>query len=166
MLAILRPADPDDAPALAALHVAVWRQTYGHLAPAEAVERLDEALRRRQWAAALADPDRATWLVEAEGNLLGLVSTGAPGEGLFGARGEIKHLYVAASARRAGLGRRLLAAGREALAKAGFSGTGLGVVRQNRPARAFYAAEGGREAGVFTDPGPLWRSEMVLIVWD
>lgn len=167
---ILRPARPDDAPALAALHVAVWRQTYGHLAPPEAIARLDEALRLRQWTAALADPDRRTWVAEGGdgtgGELLGLVGTGAPGEALFAARGEIKHLYVAANARRTGLGARLLAAGRAALEQAGFSGAGLGVVRENTSARAFYAAAGGREAGAYTDPGPLWCSDMVLVVWD
>lgn len=162
---ILRPARPADAAALAALHVGVWRQTYAPLAPPQAVARLDEALRRRQWTAALADPDRETWLAEGGGGLLGLVSAGAPTEPLFGARGEIKHLYVATEARRTGLGARLLEAGRAALAQAGFAGTGLGVVRENTPARAFYAAMGGREAGGYTDPGPLWRSDMVLVVW-
>ena len=166
MTPILRQARADEAPALAARHVAVWRQTYADLAPPEAVARLDEALRQRQWAAALADPTRATWVAEDEGAVSGLVSTGRPGEPLFGARGEIKHLYVAASARRTGLGARLLDAGRGALREAGFAGTGLGVVAQNAPARAFYSAMGGREAGTFTDPGPLWRSDMVLVVWD
>lgn len=166
MTPILRPARADDAPALAALHVAVWRQTYGALAPPEAVARLDERLRLRQWAEALVDPTRATWVAEGEGKMLGLASTGTPGEPLFGTRGEIKHLYVAAGARRSGLGARLLQAGRAALTKASFAGAGLGVVAQNAPARAFYAKMGGREAGTFTDPGPLWRSDMVLVVWD
>jgi len=48
----------------------------------------------------------------------------------------------------------------------GFAGAGLGVVAQNTAARTFYAAMGGREAGAYADPGPLWRSEMVLVVWD
>lgn len=166
MTPALRPARADDAPELAALHVAVWRQTYAHLAPPEAVAHLDTALRQRQWSAALTDPSRATWLAEDGDALLGLVSTGTPAETLFGARGEIRHLYVAANARRTGLGAQLLQAGRAALARAGFDGTGLGVVAQNTAARAFYAAMGGREAGAFTDPGPLWRSDMVLVVWD
>ena len=164
--ATLRPAAPADAAALAALHVAVWRATYGDLAPPEAVARLDESLRLRQWQAALADPDRATWIAESGGALCGLVSTGTPSEPAFGPRGEVKHLYVAATARRQGLGSRLLAQGRAALAQAGFPGAGLGVVRENTPARRFYAAEGGREVAGYTDPGPLWRSAMVLVAWD
>lgn len=164
--ATLRPARAEDAAALAALHVAVWRATYGAMAPPEAVARLDESLRLRQWQAALADPDRATWIAESGGALCGLVSTGTPSEPAFGPRGEVRHLYVAATARRQGLGARLLAQGRAALMQAGFTGSGLGVVRENAAARAFYAAQGGREVGQYTDPGPLWRSSMVLVVWD
>lgn len=166
MWPILRPARPTDAAALAALHVAVWRQTYASMAPPEATSRLDEALRLRQWTESLADPARQTLVAESGGDLLGLVGTGTPSEALFGARGEIRHLYVASAARRTGLGARLLGAARAALARAGFAGAGLGVVAQNTAARAFYAAQGGREAGAFTDPGPLWRSDMVLVVWD
>ncbi|WP_312164905.1 hypothetical protein [Phenylobacterium sp.] len=31
---------------------------------------------------------------------------------------------------------------------------------------AFYEALGGRRAGRFTDPGPLWRSDNIVFVWD
>lgn len=163
---ILRPARPDDAPALAHLHVTVWRETYATLAPAQAMALLDEALRLRQWRAALADPDRACLLVERGGEVLGMVATAAPVEPAFGPRGEIRHLHVAATARRLGLGAQLLQAACDRVSQDGFAGAGLGVVAQNTAARAFYAAMGGREAGAYTDPGPLWRSEMVLVVWD
>lgn len=162
----LRPARPEDAPELARLHVAVWRETYAALAPAQAMALLDEALRLRQWQAALEDPDRACFLAENDGAVLGMVATGAPVEPVFGPLGEIRHLYVAARARGLGLGARLLQAGRDRVSQDGFVGAGLGVVAQNRTARAFYAARGGREAATFTDPGPLWRSDMVLVVWD
>jgi len=38
-------ARPTDARAIAELHVAVWRTTYAELAPPEALERLDVAIR-------------------------------------------------------------------------------------------------------------------------
>ncbi|MCT4683102.1 MAG: hypothetical protein N4A39_05170 [Roseicyclus sp.] len=75
---ILRPGQPADAENLARLHVSVWRETYRHIAPPEAV---------------------------------------------------------------------------------------LSVVRDNRDARRFYAAMGGRETGRFTDPGPPWRSENIVVSW-
>ncbi|MCB1361776.1 MAG: GNAT family N-acetyltransferase [Rhodobacteraceae bacterium] len=163
---MIRSATPDDARRIAAFHATVWHQTYASLAPAEARAQLTEARRLAQWQAALADPGRQTWLAEDAGALQGLVNVGPPDPAVFGARGEIKHLYVARSARRQGLGARLLSMARAVLAQSGYAGAGLGVVRQNQAARAFYRAQGGREIGTFTDPGPLWRSDMVLVVWD
>ena len=40
------------------------------------------------------------------------------------------------------------------------------VVVGNAPAIAFYEALGGRKAGAYTDPGPMWRSENLFYVWD
>ncbi|MCB1394690.1 MAG: GNAT family N-acetyltransferase [Rhodobacter sp.] len=162
----IRPGRSRDAAAIARFHVAVWRETYGTLAPATAIASLDETHRRAGWRDALADPARSTRIAVADGDIVGLVSAGPPADHVYGPRGEIKHLYVAAQARRLGLGAALLALGHKDVARAGFSGTGLGVVLENTAARAFYAATGGREVAQFTDPGPLWRSQMVLVAWD
>lgn len=167
----LRKAVPADAPALAALHYTVWQTTYEGLAPAEAAARLDVAHRLRAWEAALADPARGAWLVEGDQGPAGLVAIGPPGEDAAyaaqpGPVGEIKHLYVAPGARRQGLGQRLLETALDALAAQGCATGALGVVRQNYAARLFYADTGGREVADFTDPGPLWRSLMVLVAWD
>jgi ribosomal protein S18 acetylase RimI-like enzyme len=53
-----------------------------------------------------------------------------------------------------------------ALAERGYAALGLGVVVGNAPAIAFYEAQGGRRAGAYTDPGPLWRSHNLLYAWD
>jgi hypothetical protein len=50
--------------------------------------------------------------------------------------------------------------------KAGYNGVGLGVVAGNNPAIAFYGGMGGTRAGSYTDPGPVWRSDNYLYVWD
>ncbi|MCB1387802.1 MAG: GNAT family N-acetyltransferase [Rhodobacteraceae bacterium] len=167
---LLRKALPADAPALATLHDTVWHETYAALAPPEAARRLDRAHRLRGWQTALADPVRSAWLAEGPGGALGLVALGpadaARTAGLPAPVAEIKHLYVAAEARRTGLGRALLGTALDAAAAAGAETAVLGVVRQNYAARLFYADCGGREVGDFTDPGPLWRSLMVLVAWD
>lgn len=36
----------------------------------------------------------------------------------------------------------------------------------NDLAIAFYEAQGGRRAGAYSDPGPLWRSHNLLYAWD
>ena len=161
----LREAVPGDAEAVAAFHVAVWRETYAGIAPKVAFDTLDAARRLPGWQARLGDTQPGTVVAEDDDGIAGLVSWGAPGEALFGARGEIKHLYVAGRARRQGLGARLLEVARQGIAGAGFDGAGLAVVRENAAAIAFYRALGGREAGAFTDPGPLWKSDNILMVW-
>ena len=47
-----------------------------------------------------------------------------------------------------------------------YVGEALGVVVGNKPAMAFYEALGGRVAGTYIDPGPLWRSDNLIFVWD
>lgn len=63
----LRPARPDEAEALARLHLAVWRETYRDLAPPEAYAALDLARRQAQWQAALAAPPPSLILVAQAG---------------------------------------------------------------------------------------------------
>ncbi|WP_118135068.1 GNAT family N-acetyltransferase [Oceanicella sp. SM1341] len=164
----LRAAGPADAAAAAAFHVRIWRETYAGLAPAGAVAALDEARRLPQWQAALAGGDgrRGTLLAEREGEIVGLVSYGPPGSAVYGALGEVKHLYVCPSCRGSGLGRRLLGEAFRGLAAAGYPGAGLAVVGGNTGARAFYRALGGREMRAFTDPGPLWKSANILVAWE
>lgn len=165
---VCRTATLADAEPVARFHVAVWHETYRDMAPPEAVAQLGFERRLTAWRESLADPDprRVTVIAEQDGKIMGLVSVGPTQAPLYAGRGEINHLYVSPDARRLGLGAMLLAEGRTALLRAGFPGAALGVVRENARARAFYAAQRGREIGSFTDPGPLWRSDMILIAWD
>ncbi|MCW1931912.1 GNAT family N-acetyltransferase [Pararhodobacter zhoushanensis] len=165
---VCRTATLADAEPVARFHVAVWHETYRDMAPPEAVAQLGFERRLIAWRESLADADprRVTVIAEQHGQIVGLVSVGPTQAPLYAGRGEIKHLYVGPAARRLGLGATLLAEGRNVLARAGFPGAALGVVRENARARAFYAAQQGREIGRFTDPGPLWRSDMILIAWD
>lgn len=164
-----RPAAPEDLDALAAFHLRLWGLTYGDIAPAEIARTLTPEVRRDRWRAKLAAPDPGVWLEEdaamAEG-LAGFVAVGPPGHPAFGARGEVKHLFVDPQARGRGLGAALLRHGFGLLAGAGFPAPALAVVEENTAARGFYAAQGGRETGRFTDPGPVWRSRNVLVTWD
>lgn len=151
------------------LHLAVWQATYRDLASEAAYRTLsDLALRIGRWRDTLADDSgtRATLVVEAKGRLLGIGHCGPPSEAIFGARGEVKSLYVDRSVSRRGIGRRLLAALVEALRDRGYHGMALGVVAGNAPAIAFYDALGGQVLGRYTDPGPVWRSENIAYGWD
>lgn len=165
---LIRDATLADAPAIARLHLRSWLAAYEAIAPAEAVRVLTEEVRRKRWTEMLASP-KPRWVcrvVEDDGAVQAVGVACAPSEALFGDRGEVRHLYVEPDLRRSGLGRRMTAELTEVIAGWGYAGLALSVVVENAPARAFYAALGGREIGRFTDPGPVWKSQNIALVWD
>jgi ribosomal-protein-alanine N-acetyltransferase len=122
-MGLIRRAGPTDAPALAALHAAAMAQSWS--------------------AQSFAD------LIAAPGG----VCVWAPERGFLLARaiadeGEVLMLAVAPAARRAGLGRALLAEALSALRPLGVGLVHLEVARGNGPARGLYAAAGFAETGV------------------
>lgn len=163
-----RSAEPRDAPAIARLHVAVWRQTYRDLAPAEAFATLDEAYRLERWRKKLAAPsaDQLTLLAESAGRLVGIGAAGAASEPLFGRRGEIKFLYVDHQFQGRGIGRQLLRRLALHLRERHYPGAALSVVDGNLAATGFYQALGAKVIGRHIDPGPIWRSENIIMAWD
>lgn len=164
----VRVATLADAPAIARLHLASWRLAYRDLAPPEVFDALDEALRLKRWTATLTQPSaqQAVVVAECDGRLAGMGMASAPSQAAFGARGEIGSLYIDPGFQRLGLGRRLMLALAGEIAAWGYGGAALGVVVGNDRAIAFYEALGGQVAGRYLDPGPLWRSENLIFVWD
>lgn len=164
----LRSANLDDAQLIADLHVKVWRHTYRDLAPAEAYAVLDEAYRGKSWTRKLASPDAKQLVLVAEtaGKIVGIGAAGPPSDPIFEGRGEIKFLYVDPDFKRRGVGRALLSRLAIHLRNQQFQGAGLSVVKGNDAALAFYTALNGRQAGEFIDPGPMWRSHNLVLVWD
>ncbi|MBP0579958.1 GNAT family N-acetyltransferase [Labrys sp. LIt4] len=164
----IRSARLDDAKAIADLHVAVWRHAYHALAPSKAFVVLDEEHRFASWHKRLSSPaaDQIVLLAEAGAGLVGFAAAGAPTQAVFDGRSEIKHLYVDPLHKRRGVGRALLETMATRLIEQGRRSAAIGVVAGNEPAIAFYEAQGGRQAGSYTDPGPLWRSHNLLYAWD
>lgn len=156
-----------DADALAALHVEVWQQTYRTLAPLNARKQLDHTHRLRSWQALLSNRGEATTSIvlkaEIGGELVGVLS----GDGQSDQQSaEIKHLYVRADHAGQGVGRLLMATAAQRLIIAGHRRAALGVVSGNTAALRFYQQIGGRQDGSYTDPGPLWQSTNIRMVWD
>jgi len=162
----LRPARAGEAEALAQLHVAAWRDAHAALAPAEATKALGVASRLPVWQRYLADATQHVLVAERDGTLAALVCFGPASQPELGEQAEIKHLYVAASARQLGLGKTLLQATLAQAAKDGYSKATLAVVAENKAARGFYSACGGQEVGAFSDAGPLWKSSNIIVEWE
>lgn len=164
----IRSADVHDAQAIANFHVKVWRDTYRELAPAEVHSALDEQYRREKWKQKLASGgnDETVLVAEIGMQIVGIGAAGVPSQPIFEGRGEIKYLYVDPEFKRHGIGRELLARLARHLQARKYDGAALSVVKGNQPAIAFYEALEGRLAGAFIDPGPIWRSENLVYVWD
>lgn len=164
----IRSAQQADAQSIARLHDQTWRETYRGLAPEAAYEILTESVRLSRWQEMLVleRSGRTMLLAEADGHLAGFGVAGPPSHEAFLNRAEVKFLYVGAAFKRMGIGRNLLIQLARQMMEFGYSGMALGVVVGNDPAIAFYEALGGRRAGGYTDPGPVWRSENFIYAWD
>ncbi len=138
----VRPATPQDVPALVALMTAFY---------AESDYPLPAASATRAFSALLAD-DRlgGAWLAELDGAAAGhVVLTVSFSMEYGGLRGFVDDLYVRPDARRRGVGAALLAAVRDACAGRGVRAMHVEVGPENTGARQLYA-----EAG-YTDSGHL-----------
>ncbi|WP_323797595.1 GNAT family N-acetyltransferase [Nisaea sp.] len=163
----IRAANAGEASKIAHFHVKIWRETYRDMAPEEALHVLNEDRRLPGWIETLSSTDirKNTLIARANGKIVGLVGYGPPTTGIFGDRGEIKHLYVDGSQRGRGLGRRLLQQAFQQMRELGFDGIGLAVVRENVTARRFYNSLGGTEHAEFQDSAPIWKSSNILVIW-
>ena len=120
---ILRPANADDAEALAAIHRAARRAASPYLP-----ELHDEA-EDRDWITDIVLPNATVWVAEADGQPVGYLA-------LTGSR--LDQLYLAPGHQGRGVGSQLLDQAK-ALSPAGLQ---LHTFRRNRRARAFYEARG------------------------
>lgn len=140
----LRRATPADAQALGRTHVAAWREAYAGLVPDAVLAALDPEERAVMWRGALAK-DTTAHVVELGDAIVGFSSGGPQRDPSIPCSGEIYAIYVLQAAQRQGLGRALMSAIAADLVARGHGSAMLWVIEDNRNARRFYQALGGRE---------------------
>lgn len=147
---LIRPATPDDVPAIAEVNVASWRAAYRGQVPDAVLDALDPAARaesRRGWMSA-EEPEMRHWVIEARGKVLGYSDTGpARDEGLPAGAGEVWTIYLHPNSWDAGLGRQLFAHAIDDLRSRGHTTLILWVLESNARARTFYEAAGWQPDG-------------------
>ena len=141
------PAGPGDAQALGEVHVLSWRETYPGLLPAAYLARMDPRLHARRWRGQLmaARPGEVVLAAEGRDGVVGYCA-GMAGDKTQGAEdrsAEVHTLYVVRAAQNRGVGRGLLGAAARTFQAIGATSLHLWVLRDNAPARAFYAHLGG-----------------------
>jgi len=145
---MIRPADVDDAAAIARVHVSSWRATYTDLLPADFLESLTEAGYADRWRRFIAERSNLAYVVEEgqdpSANVVGFASGGRERAGETGYKGELYAIYLLPQHQGRGHGRALAAAVAAGLAGRRMRSMLVWVLRDNGPARAFYERLGGR----------------------
>jgi L-amino acid N-acyltransferase YncA len=141
--AVLRLARPEDARAIAEVHVGSWRHAYRGLLPEGYLDRLSVDEREGSWREALGSDTAGAVVAEAEGRIVGFASFG-PSRDADAAEGvgEVPAIYVDAEVLGTGVGRSLLAEATTRLREAGFRRATLWVLEANARARRFYEKSG------------------------
>jgi ribosomal protein S18 acetylase RimI-like enzyme len=150
---VIRRATEDDAEALAAIGAATFAETFGHMYPPQDLqaflaEAYDLAATRRN----LADPRKAAWLVEAEGQVIGYAEVGPcglPHPEVTEGCGELKRFYFRKAWQNRGLGRGLFHLAMAWLAREGPRDIWIGVWSENFGAQRFYARQGFEKVGEY-----------------
>lgn len=137
-----RPARPDDADAVAALHADSWRRHYRGAYSDEFLDGDVLSNRRTVWASRLRSPaGTATILAEQGSVLVGFVHVVHDDDARWGSL--VDNLHVTNDRRRGGIGTHLLRrASTSVVSDAAGPGMYLWVLEQNAGAQRFYQAMG------------------------
>jgi ribosomal protein S18 acetylase RimI-like enzyme len=150
---VIRRGRSADAQALSAIGAATFRETFGHLYPAEDLKAfLAEAYSLDRARADVADPAKASWIVEAGDQVVGYALAGPcglPHPEMTPASGELKRIYLTKAWQGGGLGARLYAETLAWMQKDGPRTVWLGVWSENHGAQRFYARHGFRKVGEY-----------------
>ncbi len=155
----VRRAIPEDAESIARVHVESWQSSYRGILPETFLAAMSVEERTKHWRRNLAEPDgsiagissaappgHATFVgVGVGGDIVGFCSAGPNRGGAQQFAGEVYAIYLLDSARRQGLGGALFHEAASWLAARQLEPVVVWVLADNRPAREFYRAIGGRE---------------------
>ena len=163
---VIFPAGPDDAEALAEVHIAAWRESYRGLIADSYLDRMSPGAHARRFAGTRVHPpqDSVTLAAASRNGIVGYVA-GGPSRRARPAEAEVQTLYVRLSAQRAGLGRHLMRAAARVLAAHGARSLMVSTLRDNLPARRFYERLGGAGEPPRSEPGPGGVHVEVRYVW-
>ena len=148
----IRAGVPEDARAVAAIHVAAWQVAFADYFPAELLAPLSVAQRTAAWLDRLAirqGPDYFILIAESidNGTVAGFCSAGGTRDEDRKGDGEVYALYVHPDWWRRGVGGALLAEALHRFTEASYEAAALWTLERNVAARAFYEASGWRADG-------------------
>ena len=149
----IRRATPADAQRLSEIGARTFAETFGHLYPPDDLaDFLREAYGLAATEADLADPGKAAWLVEAQGQVIGYAQAGPcglPHPEVTDRCGELKRFYFLKAWQNRGLGRGLFGQAMAWLQTTGPRDIWIGVWSENFGAQRFYGRQGFEKVGEY-----------------
>jgi GNAT superfamily N-acetyltransferase len=141
---LIRWAVPDDAYALAEIHVLAWQVAYRGLLPDSLLDSLTAADRLPRWRERLAETSSRVLVAELDGQAAGWLVIGLQRDKDLDAQrvAEIYAVYVRPDSWRHGCGAALMARAKAELRRQGFAEATLWTLRSNQRAIRFYEAQG------------------------
>jgi GNAT superfamily N-acetyltransferase len=145
---LLRPAQPDDALAVAQVHVRSWQAAYRGLLPDDYLSQLRPEDRAAKYDFTHTDPKKPhTIVAEDNGVIAGFTTTMPSRDPAFSGYGELAALYVDPDSWNRGIGAALIVAARTRLIGQGFRSAHLWLLDGNTRAQRFYTIDGWRPTG-------------------
>lgn len=149
----LRRATFEDAAILSTLSARTFTETFGHLYDSDDLQAfLADSYGGARTEADLADPRKAAWLVEVDGDAVGYALAGPcdlPHADVTPDCGELKRLYFLQGHQGGGLGARLFGEVIDWLQRDGPRAVWIGVWSENHGAQRFYERHGFEPAGEY-----------------
>jgi GNAT superfamily N-acetyltransferase len=147
MEALVRRAVPEDAEAIAALHIQSWQIAYRGQLPDQYLDQLGEQLSQRSefWRAQISTPPTSNneiWVVDTETRVDAFAAIGPAREADPNVTGEFYAIYVDPNRWGHSLGRTLFTHATGRLRALGYSMAILWVLESNARARRFYEIAG------------------------
>lgn len=141
-----RPAQVDDADAIAQVHIRTWQSTYDGIVPAQHLEGLDLTKSTSKWRERLGTNERGGCHFVAEtddGEIVGFASVGPNQQQDLEFEGELYAIYVLKTHQGKGIGKALFETAVRWLIMNNYRSMLLWVFSEN-PTRSFYELFGGR----------------------
>lgn len=173
----VRAAEPDDAAAIARIHVESWQSAYAGILPDEVLLNLDTAEHEARWWRHVLGPFRRNHFVyvaeSAEGGVVGFASAGPSRSTGLPYKAEVYTIYLQDDYQGVGIGRRLFACTVARAQEARGPSVIVWCLRDN-PSKYFYERMGGalvaRRPGkvgtaIVEEVGYAWDNASDLAVW-
>ncbi|MFT4042354.1 MAG: GNAT family N-acetyltransferase [Gordonia sp. (in: high G+C Gram-positive bacteria)] len=144
----IRRAHPDDALAVAHVHVRSWQVGYRGLIPQHFLDGLRPDQRASRYTFEQTSGGPVTLLAVDRTTILGFVTLGRSHDADLPTDAEVWSLYVDPDQWGTGVGQSLITAARERLLNEGFNCANLWVLAENYRARRFYEMDAWETDGV------------------